>query len=133
MVCCKAKRLAFRGFTLVEIVIVAGIITIIVAIAVPTWFRQREISRSKACQENLKKISDAKEQYALEYMVPNGDTITYPDDLLRPPDATTSGQGFLKREPVCAAGGEYQANAIGTDPTCSIGSLVTPFEPHEMR
>ena len=44
------------GFTLVEIMIVVGIIGIIIAIAVPAFLRQREMSRARACQDNLKTI-----------------------------------------------------------------------------
>ena len=51
-----------KAFTLLEVLIVLAIIGIIVSIAAYTWFRQREISRGRACQENLTKISDAKER-----------------------------------------------------------------------
>jgi prepilin-type N-terminal cleavage/methylation domain-containing protein len=110
-----------KAFTLLEVIIVLAIIGLIVAIAAATWFRQREISRGRACQENLTKISDAKEQYAMEFNVPNGSTIAWPDDLLRP-GSSTSGQGYLKKSPACPASGVYSANVIGQDPTCSIGA-----------
>jgi prepilin-type N-terminal cleavage/methylation domain-containing protein len=120
-----------RAFTLVEIMIVSGIISIIVAIAVPTWLRQREIARARCCQENLSKIAGAKEQYALEFKVANGTTITYPDDLITPPGATV-GEGFMKKAPSCPAAGTYTANAIGTDPECSIVSTIIPHELHKV-
>ena len=110
-----------KAFTLLEVLIVLAIIGIIVSIAAYTWFRQREISRGRACQENLTKISDAKEQYAMEFNVPNGAAIVWPDDLLRPGSAS-SGQGYMKKSPTCPASGIYTPNVIGTDPTCSIGA-----------
>ncbi|MGC8741473.1 MAG: prepilin-type N-terminal cleavage/methylation domain-containing protein [Candidatus Sumerlaeaceae bacterium] len=119
-----------RGLTLIEVVIVLAIIAIIVAIAAPTWLRQRENARGIACQENLVKISQAKEQYAMEFRLSNGGTLVYPDDLVSPPGTTGSNQGFLKVVPRCPADGIYAANPIGVDPTCSIGSSVAPYVPH---
>jgi hypothetical protein len=91
------------------------------------------MSRGIACQENLAKISDAKEQYAMEFRISNGSSITYPDDLLSPPNATAANQGYLKATPVCPSLGTYTPNVIGTDPTCSIGTTILPFEPHVMK
>jgi type II secretion system protein G len=124
------KYSARKGFTLVEIMIVVAIIGIIIAIAVPAFLRARENSRGQACQENLSKIDGAKEQYALEFKLSNGGTVTM-DNLINPP-GTTSGQkqGYLKQEPACPSGGTYTVNPIGTNPTCSIGSSNAPFTPH---
>ena len=120
-----------RAFTLVEIIIVTGIISIIVAIAAPTRLRQREIARARVCQENLTKIAGAKEQYALEFKIANGANISYPADLLTPP-GSGAGQGFLKKEPKCPAGGTYTANPIGEDPTCDIINTIVPHEIHQI-
>ncbi|AXA34987.1 MAG: prepilin-type N-terminal cleavage/methylation domain-containing protein [Candidatus Sumerlaea chitinivorans] len=125
--------LRYRAFTLLEIVIVLAIIAIVVAIAAPTWLRQRENARGVACQENLAKISQAKEQYAMEFHISNGSTIVYPDDLISPPGTTKVGEGYLKVVPQCPANGVYSANPIGTDPTCSIGTLNMPYEPHVVK
>ena len=57
------------------IMVVMAVIAIVVAIATPTWLRQRELSRGRACQENLLKINGAKEQYALEFKVVNGSAV----------------------------------------------------------
>lgn len=126
-------RTTSQGLTLIEVTIVLAIIAILVAIAAPTWIRQRENARGVACQENLAKISQAKEQYAMEFHVPNGGTIVYPGDLLNPPGSTGANQGYLKVVPHCPADGVYTANPIGVDPTCSIGTLSAPFEPHVVR
>jgi general secretion pathway protein G len=125
----KILKNTTRGFTLLEIMIVSGIMAIIVAIAAPTWLRQREISRSASCQENLCKIDDAKEQYAMDYKLSNGGLVDFPTDLITPPQAVR-GQGYLKHAPVCPAGGSYTINLIGDDPQCSIGTSVAPFAAH---
>lgn len=109
--------------------IVVGIITIIVAIAMPTWMRQREITRAKACQENLMSIRNAKEVYALDFKLSNGFEVSGMDVLMKPGTAT-SGQGYLKAVPECQSGGTYEINPIGEDPVCSIGTTSSPFDPH---
>ena len=109
-----------KGFTLVEIMIVVAIIGIIIAIAVPAFLRARENSRGQACQENLSKIDGAKEQYALEFKVSNGATVAFTD--LTNPGSAGSGEGYLKTEPKCPAGGSYTIEVIGKDPECSIGA-----------
>ena len=124
------KETRQQGLTMLEIVIVLAIISIIVAIAAPTWLRQRENARGVACQENLTKIDQAKEQYAMEFRVSNGGVIIYPDDLISPPGSSGPNQGYLKVIPRCPADGIYSANPVGADPTCSIGSSVAPYEPH---
>jgi prepilin-type N-terminal cleavage/methylation domain-containing protein len=118
-----------KGFTLVEIMIVVAIIGILIAIAVPGFLRARENSRGQACQENLTKIDGAKEQWALEWKISNGTAA--PTDFLT--DARYFGpNGYVKKEPKCPSGGTYTCNAIGTDPTCSIGTTNAPFIPHVM-
>ena len=119
-----------RGFTLVEIMIVVAIIGIIIAIAVPAFLRAREISRGRACQENLSKIDGAKEQYALEFKLSNGGAVTMAE-LVDPPNANAGdGEGYLKSTPNCPSSGTYTENVVGEAPTCDIGSTNSPFEPH---
>lgn len=102
-----------RGFTLIEIMVVFAITGFIISIAVPTFMRQRELSRSRGCQENLLKIDGAKEMYAMDNSLPDGADVDL-SDLVR-----ADGTGYLRREPLCPSGGTYTANPIGTDPSCS--------------
>ena len=106
-----------KGFTLVEIMIVVAIIGILLAIAIPSFMRARETARAKACQENLQKIDSAKEQWALETNASNGTVLD--NSFLT--DANVVGpEGYIKKTPICPAGGVYTVNPIGTDPTCDI-------------
>src|SRR5688572_11436297 len=120
------------AFTLVEIVIVVSIIAIVIAIAAPTWFRQREISRAAACQENLGKIGHAMEQYAMEFKLPEGSPVNYPDDLIKPA-GVQKGAGYLRTEPFCNAGGKYFVTNIGEPATCTIGANNDPFAAHVVQ
>jgi prepilin-type N-terminal cleavage/methylation domain-containing protein len=104
-----------KGFTLVEIMIVVLIIGILLAIAVPNFIKARETSRTQTCIANLQQIESAKEQYAMENKLGNGDAISQAQ-------LTDPTNGYLKEFPNCPAGGAYTINNVGTDPVCSYGS-----------
>jgi prepilin-type N-terminal cleavage/methylation domain-containing protein len=118
-----------HGFTLTEIMIILGIFGIIIAIAAPTWFRQRELSRAVACQENLYKIHGAETQYALEFRLGQGAPVSYPSDLVTP-GGVAQGAGYLRAAPECPGQGVYSLNAVGETPVCSVGNSIPGFPPH---
>ena len=112
----KLKRNS-RGFTLVEIMIVVAIIGLLAAIAVPNFMQARTSSRTSTCVNNLRLISAAKDQAALE----NGldDTATPTTTELSPYLKSTNASTGLPTEPT---GGTYTINAVSAVPTCSVGS-----------
>jgi prepilin-type N-terminal cleavage/methylation domain-containing protein len=111
-----------RGFTLVEIMMVIGIIGIILAMAIPSFINARKSGRQKVCLTNLKQIEQAKDQWAMELRRPNGAVVTAAD--LCPNYVRTA------TLPVCPGGGTYTVNVVGTIASCSVhGTTDAPVNP----
>lgn len=118
-----------RGFTLVEIMIVVGIIGLLVGIALPNFIKSRATSQQNACINNLRQINSAVQQWAME----NGQAPGNP-----PPSLTSDLTPYIQLNsnsaiPTCPAGGTYTINNISAIPqvTCSLSSLTA--NPHVLQ
>jgi prepilin-type N-terminal cleavage/methylation domain-containing protein len=117
------RKIGLGGFTLVEIMIVIAIIGLLCAIAIPNYVRARANSQGNACINNLRELSNAADQFALEHGKTTGYQFTYPDDIT----------AYIKLNsansvPPCPAGGTYSLQLVGSVPQaiCSLGNSVTP-------
>ncbi len=118
----RINRKSFSaGFTLVEIMIVVMILGLLFAIATPSFVHARDNSRCKACVQNLKRISGAKEEYALENRLPVGsnhvfvwaDLTPYIGNIQTSCPSGTPGQYV------------YVPQTLGTQATCPYGAPAT--------
>lgn len=75
-----------KGFTLVELLIVIIIVTILSAVAIPTYIKTVEKARSEEAITNLKLIYDAEGIYRLENDVYIPDSAIFTSILILNPD-----------------------------------------------
>jgi len=106
------KRIS--GFTLVEIMVVIGIIGLILSMAIPNFINARKKARAKVCVNNLHQIHGAKQQWALDTDAAESAT----------PNSTNL-SSYLEEWPSCPASGNYGINAVNAIPTCDIGTATT--------
>ena len=75
----RKRRTKRAGFTLVEIMIVVAIIALLAAIAVPGFLRARKRSQASKILNDLRMISGAIDQYAIEHSKQSTDPVLVAD------------------------------------------------------
>ena len=108
----KSIRTGKEGFTLVEIMIVVGIMGLLAAIAIPNYAEARSTTQRRVCISNLQQIEGAIQRWALEMQKDEGQAVSYGDI-----------RGYLKGAVVCPAGGtgfedSYVLTTVEAAPTC---------------
>jgi prepilin-type N-terminal cleavage/methylation domain-containing protein len=105
------------GFTLLEIMIVISIISLLAAIAIPSFMKARANSQANSCINNLRQLDSAANQFALEQHKRTGQDIV----------KLNTGNSI----PSCPAGGNYACNTVGDAPSCDLSTLASP--PHLLQ
>jgi prepilin-type N-terminal cleavage/methylation domain-containing protein len=101
-----------RGFTLVELMIVVAIFGILIGLALPNFVKARVRARQQLCIENLSQIESAKQIWGVEHAKKDGD-IPANNELI-------GASLYMKKDPICPAGGTYSLNGIGANASCNI-------------
>ena len=114
------------GFTLIEIMIVVGIIGLLVAIALPNFIKSRATSQQNSCINNLRQISSAIEQWAMETGQAAGAPAPNLATDLTPYIQLNSDRAI----PTCPAGGSYTIYNVSAVPQMSCSLSTLPSNPH---
>ncbi len=106
----KGDGLALAGLILgyISIGLMVILLPLYAAIAIPAFVQARAKTQENACINNLRQISGAKDQYALEHDRKPPTTIT---DLV---------PIYIHRDPRCPAGGQYTIGSMEQDPECNL-------------
>jgi prepilin-type N-terminal cleavage/methylation domain-containing protein len=100
------------AFTILELLIVLGIIGLCAALAVPNFVRASSVSQKNACINNLYQIRAAIGQWTIETRAQAGATVQYSDIC-----------AYLRNTVACPAGGtsfsdSYTITDNQTQPVC---------------
>jgi prepilin-type N-terminal cleavage/methylation domain-containing protein len=108
----QSQTLRRAAFTLIEIMIVVGIIGLLAIAIVPNITKNRERAQLRMIEQNLRKIDAAKNLWALENNKGSGETPSSED--LKPYDGW----------PKAIAGETYNVNPVGSPPTATLGGKL---------
>lgn len=119
--CMKIKPSKKAGFTLLEIMVVVGIIGVLAPIAIPTFIKARSTTRTNTCINSLRQIDYAKQIWATETLQGPA-AVANSDDLL--PYLGRGGGSidnlFCPLDPGRSFDSSYSIGNVLTAPVCNL-------------
>lgn len=104
------KKRVRQGFTLTEIMIVVSVIGLLAAISTPSFMNARSASRMNTCINNLRQLTGAKDQWAMEHAKNEADPVVMNEVIV-----------YMKGGlPTCPSSGTYNFANVGSNATCTI-------------
>jgi hypothetical protein len=103
---------SYANVALIPVVVVPAMLS---AIAIPNFVKARTTAQQNQCINNLRQLEAAKNEWALEKHKQPADVPTQ-EDLLP----------YVRKFPVCPAGGTYTIGAVSELPTCSVAGHKLP-------
>ena len=113
-----SKKIQFRlteraGFTLVEIMIVVGVIALLAALAMPGMLRARKRAQASRVKDDLRLIEGAVDQYAIETQRQPGSVVS-----------VTDWTAYLKKEThLCTTGKDVLGHDFGSQTVDQIPTV----------
>jgi len=95
-----------KGFSIIEIIVVVGIISILLMVVVPNYIKTRRESAAAACIATMKQIEVAILRWSSDRSVPIGGEV----------DEDEVYQYLTTGRPRCPAGGTYILEPVGNVP-----------------
>jgi prepilin-type N-terminal cleavage/methylation domain-containing protein len=116
-----------KAFTLVEVMIVTGIIALVLAVALPNYFSMIAKANKYTCIVNMYQIDGALSAWAIDNGIAKGKSVSADQET----DIYAYIQGGIPR---CPANGTYSIHQIGIFPqvTCSredLGHMMEEIGP----
>src|SRR5687767_11796757 len=105
----QSHHLANKGFTLVEVICVIGVIGILIALLMPSLIKARQAAMTLKCLSTLRGLGVAFHSYAAEQK----GYVPYPTSLLYPPPSDQRFLWFNAVDQYLAANDKAQANRTG--------------------